>query len=279
MLQEPGHTPFKGVDKTRSGRSIIIRPLEPMLHAFAFVQRFLHSWMVAFVHFSKRLLPQVSAAQGQTNALVDDWEDPANQHEEVAFTLAAIALSAKLAMVDGQASDREYAAFMHAFPMPESEEEKIRRLYRSAQKDQAPASFYARHMVTLYPGKRQLFTQVLERLFEVAASDGPVNLAEFRFLREIAKAFSLDDTIVECIGEKMVKVGAQNPYLMLGVPKNCDAITLKRSYHQTLRACHPDRVTASLSHSQDAMEQSWARLMSRQAVAVNAAYKQLQRAH
>lgn len=282
----PGHAPYRALDAFRSSRAIIffsrrifdgdLRPLEHLREAYDYTAGFLNAWLRAFLRRTRRLfLPLTATAPAAPSApQADDWDD-AGHHEEVAFTLAVIALAARLINADGGESQREYKAFLQAFPMPNSESNKIRRLYNAACRDKTPAAFYARHIAGLYPGKQELFCQLLRRLFQVAAADGPINLREFRFLREVAQALSLSDAAIRRIGEEVLRREDEDPHALLGVPKDCDAIRLKQSYHAALRACHPDRVAASLAEARDAMEESWISLMSQQAVAVNAAYTQL----
>ena len=58
--------------------------------------------------------------------------DRALEDHEVVFTIALIALSAKMAKADGEVSDAEIQAFQQVFDIPAEEARNVQRVYQIA---------------------------------------------------------------------------------------------------------------------------------------------------
>ena len=68
---------------------------------------------------------------------------------QVAFSVAMIALSAKMAKADGVVTPDEVGAFREIFHVPQEEERNVSRLYNLAQQDVAGFEAYAAQMARL----------------------------------------------------------------------------------------------------------------------------------
>ena len=188
---------------------------------------------------------------------------------EMTFTFAVIALAAKLAKADGEATRDEFLAFREAFPMPASEHEKIQRLFDMAVRDEAEAIHHARRIATLFPVStyRRLLRDLLARLVRVAMVDGRVNAVEEALLQEIGQAFGLRRRECGLILRKPHAIeSAVSPYAILGVKPEASEADIRRSYHQLMRENHPDNIQAQ-GGSQDAVL-----VASRQVAQLSAAY-------
>jgi DnaJ like chaperone protein len=91
------------------------------------------------------------------------------ERRQVAFTIAAIALAAKMAQADGHASDREAEAFERLFEVPAHERDNMRRFYALARQSVDGFEAYARQAASLLgslePGARlRAQGQVFKRL-------------------------------------------------------------------------------------------------------------------
>ncbi|MDN3720087.1 TerB family tellurite resistance protein [Roseibium salinum] len=69
----------------------------------------------------------------------------------VGFTVAMIALSAKMAKADGVVTTDEVLAFRELFDVPRSEEKNVARLFNLAQADVAGFEVYAKKLADLFP--------------------------------------------------------------------------------------------------------------------------------
>ena len=68
----------------------------------------------------------------------------------VGFTIAVIALGAKLAKADGQVTKNEVSAFRRVFTFPPGEEANAARVFNLARQDVAGFDAYARKIVTMF---------------------------------------------------------------------------------------------------------------------------------
>ena len=77
----------------------------------------------------------------------------------VAFTIAMIALAAKMAKADGVVSDEEIAAFERVFRVPPDEEASVRRFFDLARQDTAGYESYAGQIARLirWPMKKFMY--------------------------------------------------------------------------------------------------------------------------
>ena len=82
-------------------------------------------------------------AQGESlSAVFERLRAPPER--SVAFTIAVIALGAKMAKADGEVKRSEVAAFREVFHIPEEEEPNAARVYNLARQDVAGYEAYAR---------------------------------------------------------------------------------------------------------------------------------------
>src|SRR5271156_5600956 len=79
--------------------------------------------------------------------LLDRASDPG-----VAFTIAIIALAAKMARAGGNAGEEEFAIFRNVFGVPLEEEANVRRIFNLARQDVAGYEAYAGQIAELFKG-------------------------------------------------------------------------------------------------------------------------------
>ena len=84
-------------------------------------------------------------ANGEGLAAVFDrlWAEP-EPERTVAFTIAVVALGAKIAKADGLVTRNEVAAFREIFTIPERDEANAARVFNLARTDVAGFDSYAR---------------------------------------------------------------------------------------------------------------------------------------
>lgn len=175
------------------------------------------------------------------------FEGDPETRRQVAFSVAMIALSAKMAKADGVVSDAEVKAFYEIFAVPEQEYRNVERLYNIAKKDVAGFDIYARRLYCLCRDsdcQGQLLDDVLEGLFYIAKSDGAIHPDKFEFLHNVANIFGFSQKRFAAIRERHIQTGESDPWLVLGLKKNASLEEARKRYHDLVREHHPDRVIA-----------------------------------
>ncbi len=166
----------------------------------------------------------------------------------VGFSVALIALSAKMAKADGVVTEDEVNAFREVFKVPAKELKNVARLYNLAKQDVAGFDAYGARVKSLFPGDdpadKEVLQDVLDALFHIAKADGVIHENEALFLEEVAALFGFQDTAYERIKMRHMFPGKANPYTILDADPDWDYDKLKRHYRKRVSESHPDRLIA-----------------------------------
>ncbi|MGF1553055.1 MAG: TerB family tellurite resistance protein [Paracoccaceae bacterium] len=192
----------------------------------------------------------------------------AEPERSVGFTIAVIALGAKMAKADGLVTRDEIAAFREVFHVPAEAEAEAARVYNLARQDVAGFEVYASRVAAMFEDRPEVLADLLEGLCHVAAADGDFHPAEAAFLAEVARLFGLDDDTFRAIRARQIP-GERDPWAVLGLAPGTDAGTLRRRYRALVRDLHPDAMVARGTPAEAA------RLAEKRLAAVNAAYAEL----
>lgn len=188
-----------------------------------------------------------NALSGLVEAIRTIFEGDPETRRQVAFSVAVIALSAKMAKADGVVTEKEIDAFQEIFKYPEHEARNVARLYNLAKQDVAGYEAYAEKLAGLCSSGAAncpVLENVLDGLFHIAKADGAVHEKELGFLTEIAAIFRLSEDHFARIVERHVHIEGRDPYLVLGVSREDDFPTIRRHYYSLVREHHPDRLIA-----------------------------------
>lgn len=183
----------------------------------------------------------------------------------VAFTIAAIALAAKMAGVDGDATQAEFRTFQRLFHVDAHETDNVRRFYDMAKKSPAGFEGYAAQAAQLLGPGSPLLEDLLEALWLIAATDG-FHPAELPYLAKVAKHFGIEPGIAAAIRARYISTPDDDPWSILGVAPGADRDTLKRAYHALVRQYHPDR------HLAEGMPTEFIRVAEARMATINSAY-------
>ncbi|MGP9790292.1 TerB family tellurite resistance protein [Roseinatronobacter sp. NSM] len=181
--------------------------------------------------------------QGESLSAVFDRLRSAPERS-VAFTIAVIALGAKLAKADGQVTRGEVAAFRRVFIIAPEEEANAARVFNLARQDVAGFDLYARKIAAMFPPRDPVLMDIMEGLFEVAMSDGSFHPAEEQFLSQVAQIFGLSGRCFRCLRARFVGDVDPDPYDVLEVTQDAPLEHIQRVYRQAVRDTHPDRMAA-----------------------------------
>ena len=188
-------------------------------------------------------------AKGEPLSVVFDRlrNDPAPEHS-IGFTIAVLALGAKMAKADGTVTRDEVTAFRRIFTFPDGEEEHAAHVFNLARQDVAGFDAYARKIARLFnpESKRicaddqSLLVDILETLFQIALADGSYHPGEDAFLAHVADVFGLDDRCFTIVRSRLVEGAPRDPYDVLGLPRDAPKTAARKAWRDLVRNTHPD---------------------------------------
>ena len=192
----------------------------------------------------KRIADALAAlAQGEgLSAVFDKLRTPPER--TIGFTIAVIALGAKMAKADGLVTRDEVTAFRQVFHIPASEIQNAARVFDLARKDVAGFDLYAARIRDMFGAGHQALVDLLEGLFYIAVADGRYHPNENVFLEEVARIFGVQPRDFVNMRARFVPDENPDPYCVLGVDPNADAETVRQAWRALVREYHPDRMIA-----------------------------------
>jgi DnaJ like chaperone protein len=205
---------------------------------------------------------------GELGGLLGIDRDGAEPQHDIAFTIAVIALAAKMAIADGMVSAKEVAAFGEVFHYSDDEARNVERVFNLAKQDVAGYETYADQIAQLLKDNRRLLQHVLEGLLYVAAADGGIHPKEDEFLRAVSRRFGFSESEYRFFRARFVEDGAAaNPYDVLRLSPAATNDEIKAQYRQLVRNNHPDRLIAT------GVPAEFIDLATRKLAAINSAYE------
>lgn len=212
----------------------------------------------------------IGAAAGHA---VDSMRRPesGDQTKSIAFTIAVIALGAKLAKADGVVTRDEIDAFKRAFRIPPREVKNVSRVFNQARKDSQGFEIYARQVAGMFRDNPAVLEELLYCLAYVARADGHVHPHEHEFLEKVAEIFRLDRAAFERITTLGAGATEADPYSVLGVSRDLPDDALKVAYRKLVRENHPDTLTAQ------GMPEEFVQVANDRLAAINGAWEKIRK--
>lgn len=198
--------------------------------------------------------------------------DPATRRR-VAFSIAMIALSAKMAKADGLVTPPEVTAFYQIFDVPHDDRAHVVRLYNLAQQDVAGYQSYAIQMAKLCGDAEKdcpLLEDILDGLFHIAKADGLVHESELGFLQDVAELFGISQSHYQSILARHVYLGERDPYHVLGIERSVPLAEARRAWLRLVRENHPDLAVAR------GLPEEFIAIATTRLAVINAAYEQIE---
>ena len=218
-----------------------------------------------------------TAFSGVVEKLRTVFQGDPERRRRVAFSVAIIALSAKMAKADGIVSPSEVDAFREIFDVPPRELRNVARLYDLAKQDVAGFDAYAAQVKSLFPGDdpsdEAILHDVLDALFHIAKADEVIHENELLFLEEISAVFGFDAVAFERIQARHMDAGIGNPHAILGADPNWDFDQLKAHYRRRVAESHPDRLIAR------GVPQEFVVIANDRLASINAAWDRIEAMH
>ena len=199
----------------------------------------------------------------------DEADDDATR--QTAFTIAVIALSAKMAKADGQVTPDEVQAFRQILDVPEEELKNVGRVFDLARKDARGFEPYAKQVAKMFADRPAVLEELLDALFHIAKADRVMHPQEEEFLREVSKIFGFDDAKFSRIRAGHLGADASDPYAILGVPHDADDETVRGAWRTLIKENHPDKLVA------EGMPQDFIDMATAKMATINDAWGKIQK--
>lgn len=213
--------------------------------------------------------PVAGVLEGVISLLTGVSDNP--ERRQVAFTVAMIALSAKMAKADGVVTEDEINAFRDIFDITPAEQKNVARMFNLAKQDVAGFDAYASQILKIYKDEPDILEDILDGLFHIAEADGIIHEDELAFLEEVGRIFGFEDESFAAIRARHVKGGTNDPYKVLGVEHSWSNFEIRKHYRNLVMENHPDRLIAR------GVPAEFVRIANDKLAAINAAYDQLEK--
>ncbi|HTT98690.1 MAG TPA: DnaJ family molecular chaperone [Rhizomicrobium sp.] len=184
----------------------------------------------------------------------------------ITFTIAMIALSAKMAKADGIVTGDEVQAFERLFRVTPDEAANVRRVFDMAQRDTAGYETYAGQVARLFAGNPAVLEDILDGLFEIAKADGVLHPGEAVFLERVGEIFGFAPNEFRRIRASHFAPDKADPYVVLGVAYDASEDEIKHAYRRLVRDNHPDSLIGR------GVPEEFVRLANDKLAAINGAY-------
>ncbi len=187
--------------------------------------------------FWQRIADRLAALVGASRAATPP-------ERSVAFTIAVIALGAKLAKSDGQVVRSEVSAFRRVFIIPRAEEKNAARVFDLARQDVAGFELWAQRVARMFPPGDPVLQDLIEGLFIIALADGELHENEITFIEEVARILGVSQQQVMAARNRHDPNRSCLPCEVLGVCIDTPLPEARKRWRDLIRESHPDRAIA-----------------------------------
>ncbi len=193
-------------------------------------------------------------------------ESGADPTKQIGFTIAVIALGAKLAKADGVVSEDEIRAFRRVFKVAPEETQNVARVFNLARRSVAGYEPYARQVAGMFADNPVVLEELLGCLFFIAQADGTVAEEESAYLQNVARIFGFSDADFARLRAEHIGPDQADPYTILGIAHDTEDDAIKSAYRKLVRETHPDTLIAQ------GMPEEFIEVANDKLAAINAAY-------
>ena len=187
----------------------------------------------------------------------------------IAFTIAVIALGAKMAKADGLVTRDEVMAFREVFQIAREDEAGAAKVFNLARQDVAGFEDYATRVREMFGAGHEALGDLLEGLFHIAMADGQYHPNEDEFLKGVADIFGLGEREFRQIRSRFVPEAEADPYSVLGLTPEASMEELRAAWKPQVQDSHPDRLVAR------GLPEEAIKMAEKRMVAINRAWKDI----
>ena len=185
----------------------------------------------------------------------------------IGFTIAVIALGAKMAKADGLVTRDEVAAFREVFHIPAEDEAHAARVFNLARQDVAGFEDYARRVAVMFKETEGPLCDLMEGLFYIAMADGDYHDLEDDYLEVVSGIFGLSERQFRSLRTRFVPDAEPDPWDVLGVEPGTSLDEVRSVWRGMVRDSHPDRMMAR------GVPEEAVRMAEKRLIAINRAWE------
>ena len=190
-------------------------------------------------------ISQALAALAAGESLAEIFQRLKSPPEQSAgFTIAVIALGAKMAKADGIVTRNEVRAFREVFHIPRAQEENAAKIFNLARQDVAGFELYAEKIYKMLNNKPAVLYDLLEGLFHIAIADNSFEEEENHFLEVVRKIFKVNDQQFRILSARFIPNQILDPYAVLGIEQETPTSDIEKVWKKHIFETHPDRMQA-----------------------------------
>ena len=215
----------------------------------------------------QRLVDVAALRRSPLSLLRPGISDP---RDSVTFTIAVVALAAKLSKADGRVTRNEIAAFREVFRIEPKQEASVARVFNLFRRGTHGFESYARRVARLFGRDHAVLKDLLDGLFFISMADGHHHPCEHRYLKKVAIIFGVSEMCFRQLTARHVPE-AWDPYKVIGVPRGAPPEEIRSKFRHEVREAHPDRLMAR------GMPKEMLELGTRRIVDLNRAISELRR--
>jgi len=164
--------------------------------------------------------------------------------KSVAFTIAVIALGAKMAKADGTVTRDEVIAFRQVFQIGPDDEAQAGKLFDLARTDVAGYEIYAAKIGRMFENDKAILRDLIEGLFHISMADGHYHPSEDTFIEDVSRIFGMPANEFKSLRSRYVPGAAPDPYSVLEINPDADLVVARKAWKRMVRAAHPDNLVA-----------------------------------
>lgn len=213
-------------------------------------------------------LSALTAGEG-LSAVFDRLRSPPER--SVAFTIAVIALGAKMAKADGLVTRDEVTAFREVFQIAEGDQDGAARVFNLARQDVTGFEEYAKRIASMFNDQPEMLHDLMEGLFHIAMADGTYHPNEDAFLDEVARIFGLSEDDFAALKARFVPDTSPLPHTVLGISPNATQQEARAAWRRLVRENHPDALVAR------GLPEEAVRMAEKRLIDINRAWETLSR--
>ena len=220
-----------------------------------------------------RIAEALSAlAKGEgLSAIFENLKRP--PEKSVAFTIAVIALGAKMAKADGEVTRDEVIAFRQVFQIPSEDEAQAGKLFDLARTDVAGYDIYASKIARMFENDSDILRDLIEGLFHISMADGHYHPSEDAFIEDVSRIFGLAPQLFTCLRSRYVPGAAPDPYSVLEIGHDADLDAARKAWKRMVREAHPDNLMAR------GLPEEAIALANTRLITINNAWAEIQHTH